>query len=296
MRPRLVSVAVKARGGNVRRDAHVVEHAAFFGRESELYGCLHLPTQPVIAGVVICCSLEAEVLSNYRSEVLLARALAHRGVAVQRFHYRGSGHSEGPPSELTLASMVDDAREAINHLVDETSVGTVGFFGARFGAIVAASVGKAVGTAPLVLWEPILDFGRYMREVVRYQQAHETQIGRKAQAIDLGMAMQHDHRYNSLGYDIGEALYLSALGSGLEDALADEPTDILLVQMGRGSELRPPYADPVRRMRARGHRVEIECFTGLPAWWLLRQPPKDIELLVDRSAQWMANTLLEARP
>ena len=65
----------------------------------------------MLGGVVACPSIYQDLFAGYRDEVLLARSLAARGIAVQRFHYRGAGHSDGDVAgaitSLTSSSVID---------------------------------------------------------------------------------------------------------------------------------------------------------------------------------------------
>ena len=87
-----------AGGGPARTDlvAGIEEEVGFLEASgSSLFVCQHRPLGPVTGAVVICPALFVDQLRNYRAEVSLARRLAASGVLVQRFHYRGTGHSDG---------------------------------------------------------------------------------------------------------------------------------------------------------------------------------------------------------
>src|SRR3989304_5088377 len=101
----------------------VHETAGFFGLPGErLFGGTHLPAGAIHGGLVISSSIGPEQLTSYRNEVVLARRLAAAGVAVQRFHYRGSGHSDGEDVDLTLGTMVGGAAAAAAPAAEVTAV------------------------------------------------------------------------------------------------------------------------------------------------------------------------------
>src|SRR4051794_5208246 len=84
----------------------IVEEAGFFGEgQQRVFGVTYLPKAGAEAGVVICPAVFSEYDTTYGLEVGLARALASRGIAVHRFAYRGSGHSDGEPAEMTFDTM-----------------------------------------------------------------------------------------------------------------------------------------------------------------------------------------------
>ena len=92
---------------------------------------LHLPDAPV-ASVLVCPSILTDLVSNYQRETRLSRALAADGIAVARFHYRGTGHSEGDPLAATFETMVRDAADALAHLAAHATTDSVGFVGSRW--------------------------------------------------------------------------------------------------------------------------------------------------------------------
>jgi len=91
----------------------------------------------------------------------LASGLADRGVANLRFDLRAHGASEGRESELTIASVVNDARAACDHVRSETGwAGPVHVISASFSggacALLAGQRPQDVGR--LVLLNPRLDY------------------------------------------------------------------------------------------------------------------------------------------
>ena len=139
----------------VRRDA------------SSLFASLHFPRGKPREGIVICSSINADHSKLYGAEVRLGAALATEGFAVIRFHYRGQGHSDGDASDVTFESLRDDALAATEYLQSEADVPGVSFIGSRMGALVAGAVAGGHADSRLVLWEPIVDPVRYVREAQR---------------------------------------------------------------------------------------------------------------------------------
>ena len=139
----------------VRRDA------------SSLFASLHFPRGKPREGIVICSSINADHSKLYGAEVRLGAALATEGFAVIRFHYRGQGHSDGDASDVTFESLRDDALAATEYLQSEADVPGVSFIGSRMGALVAGAVAGGYADSRLVLWEPIVDPVRYVREAQR---------------------------------------------------------------------------------------------------------------------------------
>lgn len=83
--------------------------------EARLYGILHTPTEPAPRGVLVVVGGPQYRVGSHRQFVLLARALAHAGIPVMRFDYRGMGDSEGAPR--TFEDVNADIAAAIDEFV-----------------------------------------------------------------------------------------------------------------------------------------------------------------------------------
>src|SRR5713226_8816530 len=121
---------------------------------TELFCVLHHPSDRPSVGVVICPSILSEELKIYGTQVLAARAFAAGGLAVVRFHYRGTGHSGGTMGDTTVDTMLEDVGTAVAYLKDESGVDALAFCGGRFGGLIAGLASQTHPGAPLLLWEP----------------------------------------------------------------------------------------------------------------------------------------------
>lgn len=152
-------------------DGH--EEIELFGEAGSLFGCRHVPASgDATAGVVVCSPLFSDAAINAHREMRLGRWLARAGLVVQRFHYRGTGESDGDPARVSFGSLVDDARVAAAHLRDNTGIQRIGFLGSRVGALVAARLARDVDGAPLALWQPVVDPRRYLDDSVAVLTGH----------------------------------------------------------------------------------------------------------------------------
>jgi len=151
----------------IDQEAGIVEDAEFFGSGAErLFGLRYLPASgSPLAGVVMCGPILAQFRAHYRNGTLVARALAARGVAVQRFHYRGMGNSDGDVSNLDLSSMHEDAAAAGARLTEMIGSVPIAYFGVNVGAYPAA-VASRPGQM-LVLDSPPPNGRHYFRNAVR---------------------------------------------------------------------------------------------------------------------------------
>jgi hypothetical protein len=234
--------------------------------------------------------------TSYRREVLLARNLAENGIAVQRFHYRGSGNSDGSPEQETFIQLKDDTLRAAGHLRTITGVARLGFIGTRLGGHIAAAAASVVSPGgPLVIISPVPDTQAYFREVLRgYLFGLLKENGgaaRSAQALldDLRARGSLD----VLGYPLTWALYESFAGRSLRDllALVDGPA-LLLPESRAGGSL----PDSLQGIDA---RAEIRAIAGQEVWWfgggvsLRRGEASTTDDMVRAVKEWIGHLLVE---
>jgi pimeloyl-ACP methyl ester carboxylesterase len=256
------------------------EEAGFFGPGPQrLFGVLHRPMGPVLGGLVICPSIYAEFIAGYRMDVCLARALASRGVAVQRFHYRGVGHSEGEAEETTFATMRDDALAAAERLLERIAAGGPAFLGTRFGGLVAASAASEYPGSPLVLVDPTPEARRFFRDAWRAALIRDVKEGTAARAPGEGLSnvLEREQTVDILGYGICRPLFESAAGRTLAGELGDGARRVLLLQLGRASSLRGDLESAAAALRELGCDLDVEVLVEDVAWWFVRDPETNQE-------------------
>ena len=218
---------------------------------------------------MICGPYQAEVQRHYRREVLLARRLADMGIAAQRFHYAGFGHSDGDPAAATFETMREDALAAADHLARATGVTTVGFLGTRWGGLVAASAVAARG-GHLALWEPVVDPARYFDEIFRFLIMYQLKEDPATTMSETGVldGLRREGFVDVLGHPVDLALYESAVGIGLDGSVGDAADAALLIQIGVGKSLRPEYASLVESWTRRGLDTQTHVIREQEAWWI----------------------------
>ncbi len=284
-------------GLSSRRDSDtgIVEEVGFFGPHvSSIFGSTCLPAGEADAGVIVCSPIKSEFMKNYRNEVILARALAMRGLAVQRFHYRGTGHSGGESSTLTFERLVQDALSAADLLAERADVRQFAFVGTRLGGLVAAAAAARHGAAPLVLWEPVLEPTQYFREVVRTRLIREIGTTTTAPRLSTTALLEQLRRegfIDVLGFSIDRSLYETACGHSLEGELGEQKRPILWVQFGRSQELRGGYAKAIDRLERSGFSVTVELVANEVAWWFQeteRSTATWVDSLVATTSEWLS--------
>jgi alpha/beta superfamily hydrolase len=246
------------------------ETAAFIGASEErVYSCLHEPVENLRGAVLVCPSLHAEMSSNYRREVLLSRRLAESGVAVLRFQYRGSGHSDRDSGFETLGSMREDALLALGALRDRLPGVPLGVLGTRIGAVAAIDCVARI-PAPTVLWEPVVNGSRHMRETLRKRAFREIAIGRatSTSSNDLQSELRQRGVVDVLGYPISSSFHDSVLPMLLEDRLDDAvPRPLLLLEIGKRGNVRQEYVRLIDHLNASGWKARAALAAGSEEWW-----------------------------
>lgn len=274
----------------------IKEEAELFGAaDVKVFGCRSIPEGDPDSAVVICPTILAESVRNYRREVLLSRSLAACGFVVQRFHYEGFGNSEGNAGDITIKTMLSNALIARERLIETTGIDRVAFMGTRWGAFIAGMAAARCERAPLILWEPVVDPAAYFREAFRSQLVYDLKQGTSANPSTEALVREL-HRSGSvdvLGWSLHERLYDSAVGRTLEVELGDDPRAILLIQVGRRLALRSEYARLVDGWRQKGFLVETHSVQEQQDWWFSGENwvPDEIrdstEVLNGVTARWM---------
>jgi len=261
----------------------VREEVAFFGGPQRLFGVMYRPPEPLV-GVVICSPIHAELLRNYRREVLLARRLARSGYAVQRFHYRGAGNSEGEPADLTFESLCEDVETATARLVEQTGVERLVFVGTRLGAAVGATAARSSGAVAMAAWAPVTNAERYFREIFRGHLLSGLKPGADGEERKPQQELRETGMVDVLGYPVDRSLHESVVSRRLIDDLAGAPRRVLLVRIGGTKTPSRDHEALMARWRDAGVAVETYELPGGEPWWF-GMPPETAGDDGDRAAE-----------
>lgn len=259
----------------VDRKTGVREHAAFVAHAPDgdrIFCVTHRPPGDPRAAVLVCSSVYADFLANYQREVNLARHLSTAGFIVMRFHYRGTGNSDGNPDALTPLSLSDDAAWAAARLRESAGSLPFALVGTRWGALCAASAAGRHPGSPLVLVEPVIDAGRYFREAVRSRA-----MSAIASGADEGRGAQIEDLFEARGFAdiVGNVIYRPFYDTAVErpalEFLQGSPRPALLVQFG-GRQLRAEYRSLERELTTRRWSVETATIDLTESWWFRAAP------------------------
>jgi hypothetical protein len=273
----------------VDRGLGVIEEVELFGEATRLFGVRHRPERAGQRdlGVVVCSPILTDFGANYQREVRLARQLASAGVPVQRFHPRGSGHSDGERVELTLETLVEDARSAVARLRDQCSVDRVALLGTRFSALAVAIVAQELDGAPVVLWEPTTRPRTYFREGLRAHAVHQVRVRETGGVKDAEAEIERRGFVDLLGIPVGRDLLATAASHGLVEEMGRTPRSVLLVQLERREGLRPEYQEIVDRWAPLGFDVTAACCPSDETWWFIPDRLAPLGTVLDTTAEWV---------
>lgn len=196
----------------------------------QLHGVLHMPGESHGRALVFCHAFAEEKKCAHRTMVEAARACASAGWAVLVFDQRGCGDSAGVFGEFDLSDWREDIVAAMECAARETSA-EVGLLGLRLGGALAAEVAEEHPEAAcLVLWEPIIDGKRYIKQNLR-------------RSMIKAMMTRHEGGEDSEG----AAAEAGALGEGTVDFDGYRVPEVMREQMERINLLDPPpqFGGPV---------------------------------------------------
>ncbi len=273
----------------------IVEEAEFFGTGPDrLFGIRYMPSSmKPVAGVVMCTPILAQFRAHYRSGVLSARALAARGLAVQRFHYRGMGNSDGEQSALSLGSMTEDALAAATRLTEEAGPISIAFLGVNVGGYPAAEASKS--GQPLILDSAPSSGRTYFRNALRAHAVYKLRReGDQNVTTDtlLEELRRPDADVSLLGCRVYLALYESLYAASLVDVVGDKPRPTMLIGLGEQGTLKPEGEKVRAELAGRGFDLQVEVRDKVdPFWYVENAAPEDQPETwetAERIAGWLA--------
>lgn len=239
----------------------------FSGERCRLFGVLHRPKiSPTRGCFVFCHPFAEEKLWTHRVYVSFARELADRGHWVLRFDTTGNGDSEGELSTTTVESSLADIGSAIEILKKRTEASEVSLLGMRLGAtLAAATADRRKDIDRLVLWEPVVDGGRYMQEILRSNLATQLAVYGKVVETrdDLVAKMKAGEIVNIDGYEIALPLFeeVSKLNLGGSGAIFEGPT--LVAQIGKNGQ---PLRKDIKTLTERYPDLSMALVVEEPFW------------------------------
>ncbi len=269
----------------------------YFSRgDTRLFGLLHQPAQRRgDTAVLMSHPFGEEKLWSHRVFVVFARALASRGIPVLRFDFTGAGDSEGDTAKAGVDTYLDDLDAAARVLVERSGASRIGLVGLRFGATLAALYAErasqrgAAISAPLVLWDPVLDGEAYIQELLRINLSTQLSVyGKVRENRDqLVEHMRSGGTANVEGYEIGLPLLDSAVtrtaelrGTGLRHA-----GGTLVLQIAATDKVKP--REDLQAFVAASQDATFDRAIEQPFWREIKPFISRAEDLQNRTLAWL---------
>lgn len=272
----------------------VREEAAFVpvgAHGEQMLTYTYQPAGEPVGQVLIAPSIMGDFLANYRREVVLARSLAAAGIAVVRFHYRGTGNSFGDPAQITLASLAEDATYLAHEMVRSLPAVPIGFIGTRWGALSAAAAANDFPGAPLALCEPLTDFSRFYSDAMRSRAMSAIATGKSVKAAKhITDLLARDGKADIVGNVLYPALHTSTVGVDPVQLLTEgDPRPRFLVQFG-GNDLRPAHRKLEKEFTDRQLPMDTVIVDVAESWWFRPDAPTLVPIaqgLNDSLLNWL---------
>lgn len=287
-----------SRASRVDAKAGVREDIEFIGAGPErIFSTLHTPTAQTKGAVLLCSSILAELLSGYQEEVWLCRLLAEQGLAVRRFHYRGTGHSDGEAEDITYEGLVEDARVVADHLHAETGFERIGVIGTRVGAVVGASIASGQPGMPLALIHPVLDLEKLFKEMGRARKIslmnEEGRSPDDGPPEDMFAVLTRERSVDVLGYTLTEPIYQSLRSHKLTDELGPTARPVQLIEVAKRKTMSTEYQRFLDNLAAKGFATDARLVSDEIAWWFHDTRRHLIPEIGEAIVPWMSDRLAQ---
>ncbi len=263
---------------------YAVQHAAAPGRADA----------PVVVHVH---GLGVEQITLYRQEVLAARAAAAAGFPVLRFHARGHGDSAGSTADVTLTSLVEDARAAADHAKRLSGASRIVWLGVRVGALVAALAAEdRSDTAGFLLWEPVEKPAEFFRMQLRTLLFSQVAGGKKPDAtVDQLLArLERDGALDVLGYTLYQTTRASFEGASISAALVGVRAPVRIAQIQTRAKLAPAHVQLVEALGGTlddaapgANDVRAANIQAEPGYQLMTNPAWQCDALTRLTVEWL---------
>ncbi len=255
----------------------------------ELVGVLHhAASDRPHAAVVVVHPFAEEKKFSHRVLVNLARELARRDVATLRFDLSGCGDSSGDTADARLVHWREDIASACAQMTGRADAPLV-LMGLRLGATLAlAHAADATPTPTVVLWEPIIDGGKYIDQILRRRMIKEMMTtGKKATGRKAVLAQLEAAGYLDLdAIAVGRGL-IEDISSLDAQGLAKQFTgDALCVQIAFNAEVSSALEGLAAEMKAAGANVETIGIREQVIWD--RVELVEAKELIRTTADWIA--------
>lgn len=251
-----------------------------------LFGVLYEPEgQANGTGFVFCAPFAEEMLWTQRVFVNFARELAHQGYYVLRFDIMGHGDSDGDFEDVTVDTWLSDIRCALKTLEEKKPfIECFGLLGLRLGGTLAAIIAEEIrNVKSLILWEPVIEGSKYMKEVFLSNLTTQTAMFKEIRFTrdDLVKMMKEGKTVNVEGYEITYDFYQQVSALNLLDSTRRFVGNCLIVQIGKREQNLKKNLEKLKNLYPNGDLI----FSLEEPFW------KEIKLFYSRAENLFQNTI-----
>jgi exosortase A-associated hydrolase 2 len=280
----------------------VGQEAFFFENHgSKLFGFLHVPHRrqsmgPQSRGIVFCHPFAEEKTISHRVVNNFARRLCRQGYPVLRFDYRGCGDSEGDFEQATLKTRLADIGKAIDIFFQHTQTVHLSLFGLRLGATLAALTAAGDSRVDsLVLWEPIVDVGKYFDQFLRMQVvAESTWSGKVAKTRkDLLQELTKGNCVDILSFYLSPQCFEEFTRLDVPAQVGFFQGPVLIVGISKQQRKRKDLEDLIRAYQQNDTSPHYLLVPEQPFWIDPNNPFRELvslrnhELLFNQTVEWL---------
>lgn len=266
------------------------EKPFYFGEPGrQLFGVFHSPQNRTRkTAFVFCHPYAEEKLWAHRSYVNLARDMAARGYPVLRFDFMGHGDSMGDFANGDIDSRIDDVSRGIKQILSLSDAESVALFGLRFGGTMAALAAELCQEVSfLILWQPIVDGGQYMQEILRSNLSTQMAVYGRVQTNrkELVEQMRNGESVDVDGYLLTGRIYDQAEQVHLDQREVNRSIPALIVQVSRKEDAPP---DPKLKILAAQYTPgSLVVVTEEPFWKEIRRWYKSATHALEQTRKWV---------
>jgi alpha/beta superfamily hydrolase len=224
-------------------NSSIFEEHGFFQRDGKhLFYASFMPVKKASVGVILCGPLAEERVRTVRIYVSFARVLASLGMGAIYFDYFGDGDSEGNFEEASFNDRLMDIKGAFQFFKEKFALNEMGLQGLRWGGTLAALTADDLRPDFLILWEPVVDTGKYFFDHLRAHIASQMIIEGKIlkNREELLKELEAGKVLTVEGYNLTGDFYFKARDCGLKDRKFDFKGKSLIIQIAPNPErIRP---------------------------------------------------------
>lgn len=256
-----------------------------------IFGISHIPLgQGPFPAVAFCHGFGGTKSGRFRFFVTLAEELAHHGIAVFRFDYRGSGDSEGDPMNLSFQDHIKDTLNVIEFMkhypnIDRSRLGICGkSMGGAIATLAADLCGEIQVLALLVPMYHAQKWQKLLEELSR-----GANVSKESATMNFGTIPRHLLRYQ--GFPVSPAFVDQLFSLKLEEPLARlQKLPLLIVEAGQDEIVEKDHIAGYLRSREKALAETKHCFLEKSDHNFSHLP--DQKSLVQEVSEWFLQHLV----